>query len=642
MNSRGSVRSVLPVRMLLFLFLLLPSWSGALFPTPPRDSDQLLALLDDARRLELHDDPYWHTLLHYKKGLFGLRSLVDDDKFFLSPEGKKNPEAELRATIRAFFDPIRDGGRHPVCRFIARYDWLKERLSFKESQLPVPGCRPFEQLMEHIRPESVTLIFPTSHMNSPASMYGHTLLTIETAYESKLLAYAINYSAFTNETFGPFYIVKGLLGLYPGYFSILPYYAKLQEYSDVNDRDIWEYSLKLNRDEVRRLMMHIYELQEIGSDYYFFSENCSYDLLFLLDAARPGLDLTDRASWWVIPLDTIRLVKKAGLMSDVIFRPSKSTKIKHIASLLPESGQEQALSIAAGDQPAESVLTSGRGRDEKIAVLDLASEYLQYRHSKKELPKDQYLDRFLKTLEARSSLGDADEERYSIPVPGRPDEGHHSNRFSVGYGANDDRPFQEIRLRPAYHVLLDNESGYKRGSQIVFVDAVLRYHSLERDFEIENVDLINIVSIAPRNAFFKHTSWKISTGFFRRQMDNGENYMIYGLNPGFGYAYESRLLGLWYMMFESDFHVGGALEHSYSLGGGGSTGILKNLTSWWKLHLFARDVYHGFGDEDNLLRTGLGQNFRIAADLSISGEVVFREERNHNLIESVIQLNRFF
>jgi hypothetical protein len=65
-------------------------------------------------------------------------------------------------------------------------------------------------------------------------MYGHTLLTIETANKSSLLAYSVSYSATTRETFGPSFAVKSIVGLYPGYFSVLPYYAKLQEYSDVD------------------------------------------------------------------------------------------------------------------------------------------------------------------------------------------------------------------------------------------------------------------------------------------------------------------------------------------------------------------------------------------------------------------------
>ncbi|MCK7512715.1 MAG: DUF4105 domain-containing protein [Desulfobacterales bacterium] len=68
---------------------------------------------------------------------------------------------------------------------------------------------------------------------------------------------------------------------------MLPYYAKLQEYSDVDHRDIWEYSLNLTEPEIRRMMLHIRELDAIASDYYFFDENCSYLLFSLLEAARP-------------------------------------------------------------------------------------------------------------------------------------------------------------------------------------------------------------------------------------------------------------------------------------------------------------------------------------------------------------------
>ena len=39
--------------------------------------------------------------------------------------------------------------------------------------------------------------------------------------------------------------------------------------------------------------MHTHEMDKIYSDYYFFDENCSYDLLFLLDVARPWIGLTD-------------------------------------------------------------------------------------------------------------------------------------------------------------------------------------------------------------------------------------------------------------------------------------------------------------------------------------------------------------
>ncbi len=93
---------------------------------------------------------------------------------------------------------------------------------------------------------------------------------------------------------------------------MLPYYTKLQEYSDVDHRDIWEYPLNLTGPEIRKMMLHIREMDGIASDYYFFDENCSYDLLFLLEAARPSVKLTDQVHAWLIPLDSVRMVEQRG------------------------------------------------------------------------------------------------------------------------------------------------------------------------------------------------------------------------------------------------------------------------------------------------------------------------------------------
>jgi hypothetical protein len=329
-------KAMSPLFFLLYFFVPLPLFAAQV-QTP--DTPYLSKVLELARLKELYKEKYWHILLHYRRGPFGTRSLIDDEDFFLSKEGKYNPEAELNATIKAFFQEVDDETKHPVCKYIARYTWIKDQLELDSSQLPFPECKRFTELINQIQPESVSLIFPTTYMNSPASMFGHTLLIVETASKSKLLAYAINYAAVTQETFGPLYAIKGLFGFYKGYYSILPYYAKIQEYRDVNDRDIWEYPLNLEYEEVIRLLMHVYELDFIYSDYYFFDENCSYQLLFLLDAARPSLDLTNQFNLWVIPLDTIRVAKKSGLTTGNFYRPSKSTKIKHIASLLPKQAE---------------------------------------------------------------------------------------------------------------------------------------------------------------------------------------------------------------------------------------------------------------------------------------------------------------
>src|SRR5512139_2874119 len=102
------MRSMSP---LLFIAALLAT---VLLTTPLRAADPpyLASLLEAAREQRLHADPFWHTLIHYKRGLLGVRSLIDDPRFFLSPQAKYDPEAELEATIRAFFEPGDDETQH--------------------------------------------------------------------------------------------------------------------------------------------------------------------------------------------------------------------------------------------------------------------------------------------------------------------------------------------------------------------------------------------------------------------------------------------------------------------------------------------------------------------------------------------------
>ena len=61
----------------------------------------------------------------------------------------------------------------------------------------------------------------------------------------------------------------------------------------MEERDIWEYPLKLNPDEVNMMVLHSIELQNISTKYYFLDENCTLNLLFIIEAGRPSLQLVE-------------------------------------------------------------------------------------------------------------------------------------------------------------------------------------------------------------------------------------------------------------------------------------------------------------------------------------------------------------
>ena len=569
-----------------------------------QDPEYLDCLLNFAREKKIHENRYWHILLHYEKGIFGTVSLIDDPDFFLSPDGKYDPETELEASIRTFFRKGVKDDDFPVCRYIARYTWLKEALDVDKSRVSLFECEKTEQ----VNPKSAALIFPTYYMNNPASMFGHTLINIETDFSNKLLTKSVNYSAFTNETNGFLFAVKGLFGFYEGYYSVLPYYKKIQQYSDISQRDIWEYRLNLSVPELEKMVRHIRELEDIHADYYFLDENCSYSLLYLLEAARPSNRLTEKFHGWTLPIDTIKAVEKSGMIESVEFRPSKASRIRHKISLLSKNSRDMALEILNGEKKPAAVFDLDIGREERIVIIDLVVDYIGYRYAKKKMTKGKYQETLLSALKLRSKLGRL-EEPYSPPYPPRPDRVHNSKLIDAGFGMNMDESFIEIGVRPAFSDLLDTDYGYHQGVQIKSCDIRFRHYISDNKFVLDSLDMIDIVSISPRDRFFKPLSWKVRTGVYREIMADGKESPVYRLGTGGGLAYYNNLLGLGYLFLEPEFQYGTDLEKNFSFGGGLSIGLVKDISKWWKCHISARQIYFELGDDHASGRIALSQNF---------------------------------
>ncbi|BCA81139.1 DUF4105 domain-containing protein [Desulfuromonas sp. AOP6] len=597
-------------------------------------------LRERARQQQLHQDPYWLTLLHYRPSLRGLGSLIDDPDFFVADNGKWDAQAELDATLQAFFAPPSIDQSPARCRFPARYEWLKEQLGAEDDDFPAATCSELDEAIAQVDPRSAVLIFPGTHNNSPASMFGHTLIIIEGPYKSRLLSYAVNYSAFTDETNGFAYAVKGIFGLYRGYFSVLPYYQKLREYRDLERRDVWEYPLDLDEDETRRMFLHIWELKDIYSDYFFFDENCAYQLLFLLEAARPGLTLIDHTRPWVIPIDTVRIVREEGLIEASLYRPSKATRIARIAAQMSDEEQKTTLSLLDGSIAPTELAEAGLNQAAQIRALDLATESVEFSYFKKQLGQDEYRSRYIALLTARSKLGPASPEPdWQEPV--RPDRGHGSNRFSLGTGFRADDYYLQAKIRPAYHNLLDADAGYIAGSQIDFADLVLRYYPEDNRLRLHNLNLIEIVSLSPRSRFFKPISWKVKTGLIQRPADDGGDHLVYELSPGGGFSYGNDAV-LGYGMVETELLVSGHFRDSFALGGGGSLGVLVNLADRWKVHAAARHIWHEAGDPHRSAEARLDQTLVTGRSSSLTLNLSRQKVHGRYLTDAGLNWNFFW
>ncbi len=605
-----------------FLFLFL-------FPIScyaEQDEAYIDSLLAKAAAERLFEAAQWLSLIHYEETRQGrYESLIDDKGFFLSQDGKTDPRAELDATIRALFSAETAVDLHPQCRYPARSRWLKRALSIDGSRLPGPECKAYNELIKGLDPRSVVLVFPVAYMNSPASMFGHTLLRIDSSYESPLFSYAVNYSAFTDETNGALFAVKGIFGFYEGRFSMLPYYEKIKEYSALESRDIWEYSLNLTKDEAEAVVAHMWELKDRFSYYYFFDENCAFNLLKALEAGRPGIRLVDRLSAWVIPLETIRSVQEAGLFSGkMVFRPSKATRIRSMEAAISDDKKETARLIALGkSDPAEVAKDGAIGTDDKIRTLDLAAEYIQYRFLKKESGKQAYLESYLKVLGLRSDLGKGVD--YLIPQPLPPESGHGPMRLSLGAGARHGAAFTSIGIRPANHGLMDPDEGYLQGAGISFLDTELRYDHSDNKLFIQRLALVEINSIAQRSSFFKPVSWRLVAGLEREETARKEFRTDIALRGGLGLAYGLGSDGLAYGFIEPDVRLADGLDNGYAAGIGISAGAMKEVSAGWKAGVEAGVSTFFLGDSYSTASIGLKQ--RVTLDRSNALTVDVRRTR---------------
>ena len=627
------------------LTLLLPillSLTVVLSPTIVHALDKasagyLAELIAQARLQKLADEREWHLLLHYRTRLFGgYESEQDDPGFFMSSHGKTDPQAELEATLSRFFsdEPVGRSKQPAQCAFVARYHWLKEKLAFDDMRLKPIVCERFERWYADFEVQSITLIFPSAFMNNPASMFGHTLLRVDQkgqTEQTRILAYTINYAADVPPDAGIAYPIRGIFGFYKGYFSTIPYYLKVQEYRDIENRDIWEYRLNFTPVQLRRLLMHAWELGNAYFDYYFFKENCSYHLLALLEYADPSLHLTDQFTFWTVPADTVRLIAaQPGLVSEIAYRPSRSTIIRRKRESL--SREEKGLSARIAEDAAEiaSPDFAALSRKRQAFLLDLASDYLRYRIETTDSPPAGLKARNREILTARSELRIPSEPFPVVPFAKQPELGHKTSRASVGAGWRNDDTFEEFTVRAGYHDLLDPEIGYTPDAQLELASISLRRYNRGDQTRIERATLANVLSLSPMDSLFHVPSWKINVGMNTIRFGDCQLCSNGFANGGIGAAVESHWLNreVLFAFAEAEANYSRAYEENHRVGGGSTVGMLTDLTDRWKLMATGSYLRYALGDKSDDFRWFVGSRYTLAQNLALRLEYNHRDHDN--------------
>ena len=617
-------------------------------------ASDLAALQARAAERDLAASPQWRALGHYEKNWLGagVHSTVASEHFFLAAEGRRDPAAELDATLAALVENRRIEGRDKpaACVFVARRKFLERRLGLAPQTLGGADCDEYRQWRAALSPKRISLIFPTAFPNSPSSMFGHTLLRVDSsraARRTELLAYAVNFAAAAgDDAQGLGFAWNGLTGGYPGVFGLFPYYEKVKQYAWIEHRDVWSYPLQLDDDERDRLVDHLWEMDGVRFDYYFLTKNCSYQLLSLLEVARPSLDLTEDFDWYAIPADTIRaLADVPGLMAAPGYRPSLETTIRWEAGQLDPADRELALDVAAARVPLEGEALSELAPDVRAGVLEVAHDYLYYRLQSDAEAVEADSDHADAILLARSQIR---QPSPFTPVPAPrtpPDRGHESLRMAAAAVYEGDDLSFGLRIRPAYHDLLDDPGGYTAGAEINFLDLGLRADPADGELRIDDLQILNIISLSPRDELFKPVSFQIDTGLRRRPssvvFDDVPNNLGYYLQGGPGLAWGGDdLLG--YVFGLASVDANSALSPGYALGAGGSAGVLARQAPGYQLKLEAGALEYVAGDDGHYRWARGIQQMPLFGDLALRAELGWEGTAVDAGLRGVLGLQAYF
>lgn len=459
----------------------------------------------------------WLKLLHYRKAwTTDYKSLVDGPDFFFAPDGKTNPEAELKASLKAMSQDIQVGKlkQHPQCAFPYRFQFLQKRMGLNVSE---EKCEQFEAFLQGFNnPKSISIVYSSAYPNNPASMFGHLLIKINSERNNPLLDSGVNYAAVVSDDENPFaFFYFGVFGGYVGSYTHQPYYVKVNTYVNFESRDLWEYELTFSPEEVRDFIAHLWEIETNSFYwYYFFDENCAHQILMALEAIRPEWEVSDH-NVAAVPGEMIKnLAFTPGAVRDVHFRPSHYKQAMQVLNALTPEEKNDFIKIVQKDVEPEKV--------QQRLSLDASIRYVEYlRNEKKSFYEKNYKD-FRKTLlSARAKLGVlSDEEKQrlpDIPKETRPDLGHDVATFVTSYGAStfsgteQTSEFFSAKFRLAYHDLLNSDRGMIRYGQIEFPSLEVRYYDDEKQTMIEELGLLKTMSLHPISYISQKFSWKFES-----------------------------------------------------------------------------------------------------------------------------------
>src|SRR5437667_82819 len=154
---------------------------------------------------------------------------------------------------------------------------------------------------------------------------------------------------------------------------------------------------------------------------------------------------------------------------------------------------------------------------------------------------------------------------------------------------------------------------------------------------LERFKLADIVSLTPVDALFKSPSWKISAGYDTVSRHDCRYCGNANVNGGIGAAAESHWLRheMYFAFAELDANYSHAFDENHRIGGGGTAGLLADLTERWAILLSTTYLRYPVGEDSDNWRVAFQQRFTLQKDLALRLEFNHLDRHDNEAVLSV-------
>jgi hypothetical protein len=495
-------------------------------------------LCSQAQAQEPWQSRTWQKLLHYSDDF--TISEIENDDFFISSEGKSNPESEFLASV-SLLTSIENTNDARVCHYPARALYLK---SLGYEVLNIRGlCADFTQWQGELNKQQVSIVYADGYLGNPASFYGHILFKLKSDnLSTDLLSNSLNFGAKVPDDENPVvYIFKGLVGGYNAKYSSNHYYRYNINYAEVEMRDLWHYTLNLNVQEKALLVAHAWELLFTQYTYYFTHRNCAYHIAKLLELVLDE-DLISNSRPFILPISVFSALVKAKTSSghsavlSIEHTLSRQARFRQHFAKLDKPLQTAVLQIAEAEDISINIqkMRENFNIEQQIMMFDVLLDYANF---SLELDKEnQHFSDLKKQLQRARIALPAKKAQWLVQIKAPPHTGQDPSTFRVSAGTNNVAgDYFDFLFRPAYYDMLSPSGGVLPNSALSMAALTLRVENSR--FKLSKFDLLNIETIDTNASNFPGDvgiAWKLRVGNERNYLGPAKPSNEFFIESGIG------------------------------------------------------------------------------------------------------------